>query len=125
LQSEEAKDNEQKCGESGEDGHVSEVGIPISPLTGRRSRSKQGTVFSVQAENISRMFGDGAREHIAMATSNASVSARDPIPRVLATEFGASVERYFGGSEGGDSERCFGLSVFRRPKIGGRISENS
>jgi hypothetical protein len=80
------KHQEEHGGESGEDGEIAKIGIPISPLTGRRSRSKQGTVFSIQAENISRMFGDGAREHIAMATSNASVSARDPIPRVLATD---------------------------------------
>ena len=80
------KHQEEHGGESGKHRKIPEVGIPIGPLTGRRSRSKQGTVFSVQAENISRMFGDGAREHIAMATSNASVSARDPIPRVLATD---------------------------------------
>jgi hypothetical protein len=86
LQSEEAKDNEQKCGESGEDGHVSEVGIPISPLTGRRSRSKQGTVFSVQAENISRMFGDGAREQVRIAASNASARATKTNFKELATD---------------------------------------
>ena len=41
----------------------------------RRSRSKQGTVFGVQAENISRMFGDGASAQIKITASNASAAA--------------------------------------------------
>jgi hypothetical protein len=80
------KHQEEHGGESGKDRKIPEVGIPICPLTGRRSRSKQGTVFSVQAENISRMFGDGAREHIAMATSKASVSAM-ALARRMTLEF--------------------------------------
>ena len=117
------KHQEEHGGESGEDGHVSEVGIPISPLTGRRSRSKQGTVFSVQAENISRMFGDGAREQTAMAASNRIAAAITKKRRAIARTMGLRDNRTGGRAAvtGGES-RGRNVGKWKGKKVGRRQS---
>jgi hypothetical protein len=54
------------------------------------------------SQSLSDQLSDGARAQVATAASNASARAMKTNFKELATEFGASVERYFGGSEAGD-----------------------